>query len=285
MELNKRRLVFVTGLSGAGKSTALKAFEDSGFETIDNLPLEVIETVVASILPEANLAIGVDSRTRGFDARYLQTIVTGIEDKLHVKPEVIFMDASDTALIQRFSETRRRHPLSHEKPIVDGLQIERKMLDPVRIFASSLFDTTNMSSTDARLLIKDHIGHDTTSMVITVMSFGFAQGVPRAADMVLDVRFLQNPHYDKELKPLTGLTSAVQDFVKADDGFDAFVKKTMDMISFLVPRYKSSGKSYFTIAFGCTGGKHRSVTMAETFSGLLESQGLDIHCWHRDIPK
>ncbi|WND03925.1 RNase adapter RapZ [Temperatibacter marinus] len=283
--LSSRRLVIVTGLSGAGKSTALKALEDCGFHSVDNLPLDVIEMVTPALLMEGNVAIGVDSRTQGFDAALLRKSVEHLKSTTNIIAEILFLDAADSILVQRYSETRRIHPLSKDRPIEDGISMERSLLDPVRKYASSTIDTTTMSTTDTRLLVKDRMGSEEAKLVLTLMSFGYSKGIPRGADLVFDVRFLRNPHYETALKPLTGQTAAVQSYVADDPAYEPFVTKVVDLLSFLMPKYKAEGKSYLTIAFGCTGGKHRSVMMVEKFSGLLDEDGLELHCWHRDMPK
>lgn len=280
--IGQNRLIIVTGLSGAGKTTALKALEDSGFETIDNLPVDAIQSVAVSILPETNLAIGVDARTRGFSVRNLKAVLTNLQSNHSITPEVIFMEAADTVLVKRFSETRRRHPLSIDTPVEDGIAMEREITDGIRAFATHHLDTSLMSVTDARLFVKEKIGHNTGKLVVTIMSFGFSKGVPRGADLVFDVRFLKNPHYQAALKPLTGQQKQVQDFVKSDPAYTPFVEKILDLLTFLLPEYEKEGKSYLTVAFGCTGGRHRSVTLAEDFKNRLQIKNLDIHSWHRD---
>lgn len=276
------RLIFVTGLSGAGKSTALKALEDSGFETVDNLPLSIMESVIQSILPERELAIGIDCRSLGFSAKKFSEILDHATAIYGIRPSVLFMDADPAILIQRFSETRRRHPLSQGLTIEDGIRSEQNMLQAVRKIATHTFDTSHSSTTDTRNLIRDRVGSNQKSMIVTLMSFGYSNGIPRGADLVFDVRFLKNPHYEPSLKPLTGRDAAVQDFVKSDPDFKEFAQKIEDLLAFLLPRYEEEGKSYLTIAFGCTGGRHRSVTLAEYFTERLKSSQLDINCWHRD---
>lgn len=281
----QNKLMIITGMSGAGKSTALKALEDCGFETIDNLPLSVLETVILKMIGTCHLAVGVDSRTHGFKAKKLGKIIDKLSSDHALQTEVVFLSADESVLIKRFSETRRRHHMATDGSIRDALMRERQLLEPVLDYTTVRIDTSQLSVTDARLLVQKRLGQDVKQgMNVTVMSFGYSKGVPRGADLMFDVRFLRNPHYEEELRPLTGQTAAVQNYVRADTAFAPFVEQVKNLLEFLLPKYEKEGKSYVTIAFGCTGGKHRSVMMAESFAKLLHPAAVDIHCWHRDIP-
>jgi UPF0042 nucleotide-binding protein len=202
----------------------------------------------------------------------------------NVDLHVLFMDASNDVLMKRFSETRRRHPLEHGKPLRQAIKEERQLMAELRLALDGIIDTSNRTGAETRRVVVERFAEPAeNSLVITTSSFGFSKGVPRDVDMVFDVRFLRNPHYIDALKPLTGQDDAVANYVRADEGFAEFVSKVSDMIDFLLPRYQAEGKSYFTLAFGCTGGKHRSVMMAETIGAMLKQKGLKTNIYHRDV--
>ncbi|UTW55231.1 RNase adapter RapZ [Kordiimonas sp. SCSIO 12610] len=283
----KRRIVVVTGLSGAGKSSALRAFEDISYHAIDNLPL----TMLNDLLKEASekavdtpLAIGIDSRTLHFSPDLFLSEMRALRKQDTIDLHVLFMDASTDVLMKRFSETRRRHPLESGKPLRQAIKEERQLMSELRLALDGIIDTSNRSSTDTRRVVVERFSDKAEkSMVITTTSFGFSKGVPRDVDLIFDVRFLRNPHYVPELKKMTGQDEAVANYVRADEGFAEFVSKVQDMVEFLLPRYEVEGKSYLTIAFGCTGGKHRSVMMAETMARLITKEGRKTNIYHRDI--
>ncbi|WCL54193.1 RNase adapter RapZ [Gimibacter soli] len=281
-----RRLVIVTGLSGAGKSIALNAFEDLGYEIVDNLPLTMIEQLMeeqASAGVSAPLAVGIDARTLHFSPDAFAALAARLRAKADVDLHVLFLDASDETLVRRFSETRRRHPLDADGRLPEAIERERALMAPVLEGVDSRLDTTVRKGSDTKKLIHERFTIGAAAqMVVSIMSFGFANGVPRDADLVFDVRFLRNPHYVPDLKPQTGRDPAVAAYVRADEGFDAFVAKVSDLLDFLLPRYRDEGKSYLTVAFGCTGGRHRSVMLAETFAARLELDGIVVQVHHRD---
>jgi len=282
-----RQLVIVTGLSGAGKSAALHAFEDIGYQAVDNLPLSML----GGLLEEAArdnfgmpIAVGIDSRTLHFSPSVFVDTVADIKKLPEIQLHVLFMDASDEVLMKRFSETRRPHPLGGSQLLRAAIKQERDVMAIVRANIDGILDTSSRTGAETRSIIRRRFaGDNMPKMIVTFMSFGFAYGVPRDADMVLDVRFLRNPHYVDDLKALTGRDKLVANYVRADEGFDKFVSKLEDMLEFLLPRYRDEGKSYLTIAFGCTGGQHRSVAVTEAMAGCCSVEGLTVNLYHREL--
>jgi RNase adapter protein RapZ len=282
------RILLVTGMSGAGKSTALKSLEDMGWETVDNLPLLLLDRLLVTKLPEGAsddrpLAVGIDSRTRGFDA-------TAIVDRIKAMRErgddiaTVFLDCGGSELERRYSETRRRHPLALDRPASDGIARERELLAPLRRWADHVIDTTSSTSNDLRLEMRTRFGEPLSSApTLSVMSFGFARGVPRNADLVFDMRFLRNPHWDDMLRPKSGLDQAVADYIAADPAYEDAVSRIEGLLLLLLPRYEAEGKAYVTIAFGCTGGRHRSVHITERVGERLRSAGFSPTVSHRDL--
>lgn len=276
-------ILLVTGMSGAGKSTVLKTLEDSGWDIVDNLPLRLLGNLIAASPADAErpLAIGIGTRTRGFDA---QQIVNAIRDRPDLGVSVLFLDSSQAELERRYNETRRRHPLATDRTAADGIEREREVLEPLRAFANRLLDTTNFSRNALSEWVRETFAAPgSADPVLSVLSFGFARGVPRNADIVLDMRFLRNPHWDPVLRPGTGLDADVAAYVRADPAYDAAIASFETMLATLLPRYKAEGKSYVTIAFGCTGGRHRSVHVAERMGAWLREQGFSPTIDHRDL--
>lgn len=282
----KRRLVLVTGMSGAGHSTALKALEDLGYEAVDNLPLSLVGVLTQPQDGEPRpLALGIDSRTRDFSAEAFIASLEELRRRPDLHVELLFMECSDEVLQRRFTETRRRHPLAIDRPVPDGIQRERVLLAPLKAHADLIVDSTELSINDARRMLASHfkLGSE-PGLFVFVVSFAFRNGVPREADLVFDVRFLRNPHYDPALRPLTGQDPAVADHVAADPDFPGFMERLGELLRPLLPRYNQEGKSYLTIAVGCTGGKHRSVFVAERLAAWLRAQGYRVGLTHRDMP-
>jgi UPF0042 nucleotide-binding protein len=280
----RHRLVLVTGLSGAGHSTTLKTLEDLGHEAIDNLPIALLGPLVDHAEGRP-MAVTIDTRTRGFSVEALETEVAALRARGDVDVRLLFVDADDEVLQRRFTETRRRHPLAIDRPVADGIRRERLELYPLRLLADVVVDTSLTSPQDLRRLIEGHFGLDTsTGLYVTVMSFSFKRGLPREADLVFDVRFLDNPHWVPELRPQTGQDPAVQAMIRRDIQFDPFMASLFGLLEPLLPRYNREGKSYLTIAVGCTGGKHRSVFVAETLAAWLDGQGTRRGLVHRDMP-
>ena len=258
---SKAEIMIVTGLSGAGRSTCLKLLEDYNFEAIDNLPLTLISDLLSPLISNSKnrtlkkIAIGVDPRTRGFSAQSLLKTLEKLQLK-KAKFSIIFLDCNDENLIRRFTETRRKHPLANDRPVSDGIRAERQK-------------TLNLEKNK--------------KLTVTIISFGFRNGLPPEADMIFDVRFLSNPHYDPKLQPLDGRQSKIANFIEADPAFKPFFDNLTRLLNPLFPRYSAEGKSYLTIAFGCTGGKHRSVFVAEKFVHWLQKSDYSLSTRHRDL--
>jgi RNase adapter protein RapZ len=282
------RILLVTGMSGAGKSTALKALEDMGWETVDNLPLLLLKRLLGTALPEGAsdsrpLAFGIDSRTRGFDA---EAIVADIKAMREGGDDIatVFLDCGGVELERRYAETRRRHPLALDRPAADGIARERELLAPLRRWADHVIDTRAGTANDLRLEIRTRFADTITApTTLSVMSFGFAKGMPRNADLVFDMRFLRNPHWDETLRPMSGLDPSVAEYIAADPAYDDAISRIEDLILLLLPRYEAEGKAYVTIAFGCTGGRHRSVHVAERVGKRLRDAGFSPTVSHRDL--
>ncbi len=275
-------MVFVTGLSGAGKTTALKSFEDIGYFCIDNLPVPLIENfleLLEDAKKERKVAIGVDVRDREH-IQLLPEVIKNISSRKDVK--LIFLEADTNSLIKRFRETRRRHPIESES-ITRSIEIEVEMLKELRDIADYVIDTSYMNSYDLRRYIIDTFSGDATSMTITIITFGFKKGIPPFIDLVFDVRFLPNPYYVEELRDLTGLDDAVKEFIFKDSAFDSFMNKLTDLLSFVIPLYRKDGRNYLNIGIGCTGGVHRSVSVAERLGEFLASQGYKVDIFHREL--
>ncbi len=282
-------MLIVTGMSGAGRSTTLKALEDLDYEAVDNLPLGLVETLLTGAetgdSPRRPLAFGIDTRTRAFDAEALVARLRTLRSD-GVDIRLLYLDCSDECLTQRFSETRRRHPLAADRPAADGIERERILTAPLRRWADIVIDTTVSSAAELRRQIGDRFGQaGHQALTITIMSFGFAHGLPRDADLVLDMRFLNNPHWDVALRPLTGEDPAVAAFVAADPAYAPALDRITDLLEVLLPGYGREGKAYLTIAFGCTGGRHRSVAVAREIDRRLTAKGYAPLVVHRDSGK
>ncbi|KQN37511.1 nucleotide-binding protein [Sphingomonas sp. Leaf407] len=276
-------ILLVTGMSGAGKSTVLRTLEDLGWEVVDNLPLRLLEGLLAIGTRDTGrpLALGLGPQTRGFDARQ---IVQAITDRPAMGLSILFVDCDTPELERRYNETRRRHPLAQDRPARDGIARERTLLGPLHGFANRLVDTTDLSASDLAHWVRDTFTPDGGGEpVLSVLSFGFSRGVPRDADIVLDMRFLRNPHWDPDLKPGTGRDPDVAAYVMADPAYDAAMASIETMLLTLLPRYHAEGKSYVTVAFGCTGGRHRSVHVAERMGAWLREHGFSPTIHHRDL--
>jgi RNase adapter protein RapZ len=288
MGTDTQPLLIVTGLAGAGKSTALKVLEDLGWEVVDNLPVSLLDDLL--LVPhsrgsaERPLAVGLDSRSRGFRPASLVRTLKQMREEQGRDISVLFLDCAGTELERRFSESRRRHPLADDRPVADGIAREREMLESLRRWAEHVVDTTNYSSNDLQHEIRRRFAIGQLSdPVLTVMSFGFARGLPRNADLVFDMRFLQNPHWVPELKPKTGLDPDVAAYVAADPAYTAIVGQIEALLLAVLPRYYVEGKSYVTVAIGCTGGRHRSVHVAERIAATLRGHGHNLLLTHRNL--
>lgn len=280
------RLVVISGMSGAGKSSALKCFEDLGYYCVDNLPPTLIPTVLdlcgRSTPRVRHVALAIDARTRDF----LEQFVPVWSEVRQRDPaaRLLFFDAEDGILVQRFSETRRPHPLAPRGTVEQGIQAEREILGPVRTLADHVVETSTFNVRELRDFLLDRFRRGPRKLNIAVTSFGFSQGVPDNADLVLDVRFLPNPHYDADLRPLCGLDKPVRTFVESRTDTQQFLAHVESLLQFLLPRYAQEGKSYLTIAIGCTGGRHRSVAIAEMIAESLRRQGYPLSVVHSHLP-
>lgn len=283
------QVVILTGVSGSGKSTALRALEDAGFYCVDNLPIVFVEKLLElsghTAGEVSRIALGVDAREGRFLSEAPQVIRELREKGADV--EVLFLDCADEALIRRYSETRRRHPLAGEGgTVADGIDAERAALADLKALADEVIDTTTLNVHELKRLVARRFGGgDGTKLGVTVVSFGFRFGLPSHADMVLDVRFLPNPYFIPELRPFPGTDPRVAQYVLEQPDAKAFLERLIELLGFLLPRYRAEGKSYLTIAIGCTGGKHRSVALAAALSERLSSAGQPIRLWHRDMEK
>ena len=281
-------LVILTGMSGSGKASALKAFEDLGYYSVDNLPLELIPRFADLVRQSTEIeraALVIDVR-EGIRLERFPAILKKVRKVLPTR--VVFLDATDEALVRRFSETRRPHPMGREETVVQSIGAERKRLDPVRNVADIILETTRFNVHELRAHINAQFEeHESAekNLTISAMSFGFKNGVPTDADLVFDVRFLPNPHFVPEFRELTGKHPKVAQYVQSFTQTEEFLEKTTDLLEFLLPHYIKEGKSYLTVAFGCTGGQHRSVFIAEEMKRRLESAGYRVKTGHRDMPR
>jgi UPF0042 nucleotide-binding protein len=273
----------VTGQSGAGLTTALKILEDLGYETVDNLPLSLLPGIAAT--EDARpLALGIDIRTRGFETSEIIATLKTVAAQRRGGVTLVFLAAAPEALLRRFEATRRRHPLAPDRPVVDGIRHERELIQPLHDAADLTIDTTDFAPVDLRRVLEGHFAPAAHGgMTISIVSFAYRNGVPREADLVFDVRFLRNPHYDPVLGPRTGNDPQVAAFVAADPGYAAFCTALDALLLPLLPRYRDEGKAYLTIAVGCTGGRHRSVVVAERLKGVLQRAGYPASLHHRDL--
>lgn len=284
-----KRILLVTGLSGAGQTTVLKALEDLGWEVVDNLPLSLLNPLLAMPHPagaerERPLAIGLDSRTRGFEAEKIVRQVARLSRSSDTPMEILFLECATPELLRRYSETRRRHPLAPDRPASDGIAEERELMAPLARRADHLVDTTETDVNSLRQLVRDRFsGSDDDVPTLSVISFGFARGVPRNADLVFDMRFLRNPHWEPGLRDMTGLDPAVCDHISGDPAYADSLGRIEELLVTLLPRYRAEGKSYVSIAFGCTGGRHRSVHVAERVAARLRDEGFSPTVDHRDL--
>ncbi len=287
-------IVLVSGLSGAGKSTILRTLEDIGFEAVDNPPLPLVEDMIARVTADGSrrVAIGVDARTHGFDADALRATLVRLQRACPaLRLDLVYAWAEDAALLRRFTETRRRHPLALRGTVQDGIAAEQKLTAALREAADLSVDTTDLPVIDLKRLIEARYGgfgagqpaHAGAGLGVTLVSFAFPAGLPRDADMVLDVRFLLNPHYVTVLKPKTGLDPDVGAYVESDPDYAVFFARVAQLIDLLLPRFVREGKKYATIAIGCTGGRHRSVHIVERLAAHLVNSNWRVTVVHREL--
>jgi UPF0042 nucleotide-binding protein len=283
----RQRLLLVTGLLGAGKTTALRVLEDLGWETIDNFPIRLLDRLIdapkGGDLP-APLAIGFDCRTRGFDPRAIIKRVKALSERDDLELTTLFLDCNGSELERRYNETRRRHPLASDIPAAAGIHAERELLEPLRRWADLLVDTTEFSANALQQAIREIFAPDEgQDLTLTISSFGFARGMPPVADLVFDMRFLDNPHWVPALREQTGLDPDVGAHIRRDPAFAEAFERILGLVEHLLPRYRAQGKAYVHVAFGCTGGRHRSVFMAEQIASALRGSGFSPTLLHRNL--
>ena len=287
---SRQRLLLVTGLLGAGKTTALKVLEDLGWEVIDNFPIRLLDRLIdkadsPSAEPRSPLAIGFDSRTRGFDAGKVIQRVKQLTARADLEITTLFLDCAGTELERRYNETRRRHPLAQDLPVASGIAAEREQMEPLRRWADMVISTSTFTSNDLQQTVRERFAAEqgTQDTTITITSFGFARGMPPIADLVFDMRFLDNPHWDPDLREQTGQDPAVADHIRQDVAWDEAFGRIRDLVLLLLPRYRAQGKAYVNVAFGCTGGRHRSVFSAEQLAAALREAGYAPSVLHRNL--
>jgi UPF0042 nucleotide-binding protein len=282
-------ILLVTGLSGAGKTTALRELEDIGWEAIDNFPVRLLDRLVGETQPGTGdmagpLAIGFDSRTRGFVPTEIIAQVKRMGSQGDLDITTLFLDCAGDELERRYNENRRRHPLAGDLPVATGIAAERDLLAPLRRWADVLIDTTAMSTNALQTAIREQFaGPPEGEIIVTVSSFGYSRGMPPLADLVFDMRFVENPHWEDGLRDQTGLDDAVGDYIERDEGFASAFPKIRDLVLDLLPRYARQGKRYCHIAFGCTGGRHRSVYSAQRLAQALRAAGFSPTTLHRNL--
>jgi UPF0042 nucleotide-binding protein len=289
------RVVLVTGLSGAGKASVLRALEDLAYDAVDNAPLDVLEELI--LRNQRRCAIGVDARTRGFDAGAVAAALQRLRANPALRAELIYVWADQETLLRRYTESRRRHPLAPQARVTDGIAAEMALTAPLRDVADLMIDTTDLTLPALRVTIERHFGGENeaeeTRMAVSLISFSYAHGLPREADLVFDARFLRNPHYVPTLRSLTGRDSAVGAYIEADPDFPEFFDRLTGLTGLLLPRFVQEGKKYATIAIGCTGGRHRSVHTVEKLAAALASRsesgdaksGWRLHVTHRELAR
>jgi UPF0042 nucleotide-binding protein len=284
----RRPFVLVTGLSGAGRATALHALEDLGYIAVDNVPLPLLGDLMRSTAGRAGemaapLAFGVDTRTYGFSTDALMRGLQELRGRPELDARLLYLDCDSETLQRRYTESRRPHPMAPDRPVVDGIVDERRKIEAMRDSADVVIDTSALSPHRFKQILSGHFAlGQPVGTRIAVMSFSYRRGLPREADLVFDVRFLKNPHYVPELKPLTGEDKAVVDYIATDPDYEPFIGRLQAMIGPLLPRFDAEGKSYLTIAVGCTGGRHRSMAVAGRLAEWLRGGGRSVTLMHRD---
>lgn len=285
-----KQILLVTGMSGAGKSTVLRTLEDLGWEVVDNLPLLLLNRLLDTAPAEGfegdddrPLAIGIGTQTRGFDAESIVRRIKKLREEHGHDVGTLFLECAGAELERRYSETRRRHPLAPDRPAHDGIARERELLTPLRRWANRLIDTTTLSSNElAQQIRQTFSGQGLGQTTLSIVSFGFARGLPSGADLVFDMRFLRNPHWVEALRPGTGKDADVAAYIAEDQAYAAAMEQIESLLLLLIPRYQAEGKAYVTVAFGCTGGRHRSVHVAERVAARLRDAGFSPTVTHRD---
>ena len=281
-----KRLILVTGPSGAGRTTAIRALEDMSFEAIDNLPLSFLPALLENAVGSRPLAVGVDVRTRDFSVEGVLELLDELGERSDVWFDLLYVDSRADVLLRRFSETRRRHPMAPAETPIQGIERELELLTPIRDRADHLIDTSELTLHDLRAeLSRTFKIDDTTQLAVSVQSFSYKRGMPRGADLVLDCRFLRNPYWDESLRTKDGRDPGVAAYVAEDPRFAPFLEKVTGLCELLLPAYRDEGKSHLSIAFGCTGGQHRSVMMAHALSKGLAALGWQVSIRHRELDR
>jgi len=279
-------LLLVTGPSGAGRSTAIHALEDLGYEVIDNLPLSLVPRLIEGPPHARPIALGLDVRNRDFNATALIELIDSLTRDPRVAPEVLYVDCGAEELCRRYSQTRRRHPLAPAETAAEGIEREVDLLRPVRVRADHLIDTTEMSPHDLKAEIGKWFGRATPArLAVSLQSFSYKRGVPRGVDTIFDVRFLRNPYWNADLRDRDGRDPAVAAHIAQDPRFDAFFLKLTELVRLLLPAHVAEGKAHLTIGFGCTGGQHRSVAVAEKLGNVLAGAGWPVVLRHRELER
>lgn len=280
------RVVFITGPSGAGRSTAINALEDLGFEAIDNLPLSLLPHLLSGPPPARPLALGTDVRNRDFSAQSLIAAIDDLVRNPEISADLVYLDCATDVLLRRFSETRRRHPLAPESAPSVGIALERELLAPLRSRAAILLETSTLTPHQLKAeMARLFTPSGAQKLAVSIQSFSYKRGLPMGADLVLDCRFLKNPHWSEELRAKDGRDAKVQDYIESDPRFAAFVAQVSDLLETLLPAYRDEGRAYLTVAFGCTGGQHRSVALAEKLSSHLAKAGWQVSKRHRELER
>ncbi|TDT75491.1 UPF0042 nucleotide-binding protein [Litoreibacter halocynthiae] len=283
---NPHQIVIVTGPSGAGRSTAINALEDLGFEAIDNLPLSLIPRLLDGPPLTRSVALGVDVRNRDFTTKALMQLVDALPAQTDAEVSLLYLNAREDVLIRRYSETRRPHPMAPNESLQEGIRRERELLGAIQSRSDVVIETSDLSPHELRdELTMLFAASDGATMSVLLNSFSYKRGVPHGVDMVYDCRFLRNPHWEPDLRSLTGKDQRVENYVTADDRFDAFFEKINDLTDLLLPAFHDEGKSYLTIGLGCTGGKHRSVAVAEMMGKTLANKGWQVSIRHRELER
>lgn len=280
------KIVLVTGLSGAGRSTVIRALEDLGYETIDNLPLSLLPNILTAQNRPSQIAVGLDARNRDFSVHGMLDMLHHLSEIPQIDYDLVFINCDSDVLVRRFSETRRRHPLAPAETPLRGIERERDLLVPIMARADIVINSSEMSPHDLRADIARYFTTErSVGLAVSVQSFSYKRGLPRGVDMMFDCRFLNNPYWQPELRKLNGRDQDIQNYVQADPRFSEFFAKISDLSRFLLPAYTDEGKTHFSIGFGCTGGQHRSVALAELLAKSLANQGWQVSIRHRELER
>lgn len=280
------RVILVTGPSGAGRTTTVRTLEDFGYEVIDNLPLSLLDRLLTGPKLDRPIVLGIDVRNRDFSVDAFLRVIDALTRDPSVDLQLLYLDCAEDELIRRYSETRRKHPLLPDQAPIIGISQERALLVPIRNKADILIDTTGLSPHDLRVEVEAAFGIDSSkNMLLSVQSFSYRRGIPRGVDFVFDCRFLRNPHWEPSLRASDGREKGVADYVKADPDFEQFLQNVLSLMELTAPLFKKSGKSHLSIAFGCTGGQHRSVAMTEIVTDALAEKGLQVSKRHRELER